>query len=204
MGCQQSTETHVAQDPVTDVINNSKNNTMKYPLWGPGEKIMAPKGHGTYHQPVQGKLRYGCAFATADRICNYNRHFAEPSGYFLSGRRKSPFLQAIEQAKAQNRKLTFYDSNTGLPLFTAPVGRSWGAWLLESKRHGWPSFRDAEVNWDYVRAVNRGETVSIHGTHLGHNLPDAEGNRYCINLYCIAGNPTSNNVGGDGPETDKQ
>lgn len=27
------------------------------------------------------------------------------------------------------------------------------------------------------------------GTHLGHNLPDQNGNRYCINLVSIAGNP---------------
>ena len=33
-----------------------------------------------------------------------------------------------------------------------------------------------------------GETVSLTGTHLGHNLPDMKGNRYCINLVSIAGN----------------
>jgi peptide methionine sulfoxide reductase MsrB len=27
------------------------------------------------------------------------------------------------------------------------------------------------------------------GTHLGHNLPDGQGYRYCINLVSIAGNP---------------
>jgi hypothetical protein len=37
--------------------------------------------------------------------------------------------------------------------------------------HGWPSFRDSEVNWDYVRILPDGETVSVAGTHLGHNLP---------------------------------
>lgn len=155
---------------------------------------MAPKGHGTYHQPVQVKLRYGCDFATADRIGNYNRHWAEPSGYFMSGRRRKPLLQAIEDVQKSNRnkknqQITFYDSNTGYPLFTAPVGRSWDTWIKESRKHGWPSFRDPEVHWDHVRAVNRGEMVSIHGTHLGHNLPDTQGNRYCINLCCIAGNP---------------
>ena len=34
-----------------------------------------------------------------------------------------------------------------------------------------------------------GEVVSIDGTHLGHNLPDANGNRYCINLVSVAGFP---------------
>eukprot|EP00967_Tisochrysis_lutea_P089910 scaffold128341_cov32-Tisochrysis_lutea.AAC.1 len=32
--------------------------------------------------------------------------------------------------------------------------------------------------------------VSTAGTHLGHNLPDAKGNRYCINLVSVAGRPT--------------
>lgn len=38
--------------------------------------------------------------------------------------------------------------------------------------HGWPSFRDEEVNWDVVRVLSDGETVSVDGTHLGHNIPD--------------------------------
>jgi len=36
-----------------------------------------------------------------------------------------------------------------------------------------------------------GETVSVDGTHLGHNLPDRKGRRYCINLVSIAGRPRS-------------
>mmetsp|Transcript_364 Transcript_364/g.530 ORF Transcript_364/g.530 Transcript_364/m.530 type:complete len:89 (-) Transcript_364:370-636(-) len=34
-----------------------------------------------------------------------------------------------------------------------------------------------------------GEVVSIDGTHLGHNNPDEKGNRYCINVVCVAGHP---------------
>ena len=34
-----------------------------------------------------------------------------------------------------------------------------------------------------------GEAVSVDGTHLGHNLPDGKGNRYCINLVSVAGRP---------------
>lgn len=52
------------------------------------------------------------------------------------------------------------------------------------------SFRDAEVNWDYVRVLPDGECVSVDGTHLGHNLPDKSGNRYCINLVSVAGQST--------------
>lgn len=44
------------------------------------------------------------------------------------------------------------------------------------------------MNWDNVRVLSNGETVSIDGTHLGHNLPDKYGRRYCINLVSIAGN----------------
>ena len=41
----------------------------------------------------------------------------------------------------------------GKPLFTAPVNRSLQEWLQESRAHGWPSFRDAKVNWDTVRTL---------------------------------------------------
>lgn len=51
------------------------------------------------------------------------------------------------------------------------------------------SFRDDEVNWDYVRVLPDGECVSVDGTHLGHNLPDGR-NRYCINLVSVAGKST--------------
>merc|ERR1712170_12575 len=82
----------------------------------------------------------------------------------------------------------FYDSNTGKPLFIAPVGRSMDEFIKESRAHGWPSFGDEEVVWDNVRVLGDGETVSVDGTHLGHNLPDRKGSRYCINLVSVAGN----------------
>mmetsp|Transcript_30628 Transcript_30628/g.46702 ORF Transcript_30628/g.46702 Transcript_30628/m.46702 type:complete len:213 (+) Transcript_30628:111-749(+) len=191
MGCTQSSSAGVIEEgptttnPVKDILNEKKG---AYPLYGPN-RIMARKQHGTSSTPVQSNLLYGCDFKTADRICNYNRHFAEHAGYFRSGKRQTEFLKAVEEAKKRKEKITFYDSNTGYPLFTAPVNRSWDAWLLESKNHGWPSFRDDEVNWEYFRCLRNGESVSIHGTHLGHNLPDGKGNRYCINLVSIAGSP---------------
>ncbi len=53
-----------------------------------------------------------------------------------------------------------------------------------------PIIGDSEVIWDNVRVLkSSGETVSTAGTHLGHNLPDGKGNRYCINLVSVAGNP---------------
>ena len=157
----------------------------KYPLpcvMG-DEEIMSKKAHGTSAVPVQDNLRWGCDKETADRICNFNRHYAEHSGYF---QKKSAFLEEVEAATGE---MTFYDSNTGKPLFIAPRGRTAKSFLIESKNHGWPSFRDEEVVWENVRVLADGETVSIDGTHLGHNLPDRTGSRYCINLVCVAGNP---------------
>ena len=84
---------------------------------------------------------------------------------------------------------TYYDSVTGKPLFIAPRGRSFEAFEKESRSHGWPSFRDEEVVWENVRCLKDGEAVSVDGTHLGHNLPDRSGNRYCINLVSVAGSP---------------
>ena len=84
--------------------------------------------------------------------------------------------------------MTYYDSITGKALFKAPMGRTMEVFIEESKRHGWPSFRDDEVVWDNVEELWNGEIVSKDGTHLGHNLPDMMGNRHCINLVSIAGN----------------
>ena len=144
------------------------------------ESIMSQKSHGTSNCPVQSNLRWGCDEEVADRICNFNRHYAEYSGYW----EKTTFLN---EAKTTNREITFYDSNTGKPLFVAPRGRSMDQFLMESRNHGWPSFRDEEVIWDNVRCLPGGEAVSVDGTHLGHNLPDSKGSRYCINLVSVAG-----------------
>lgn len=133
-------------------------------------------------RPVQDNLRWGCSQETADRICNFNRHYAEHSGYF----EKTKF---IEDAKQMDGEITFYDSNSGKPLFVAPRGRTLEQFLVESRAHGWPSFRDEEVVWENVRCLPDGEAVSVDGTHLGHNLPDTKGSRYCINLVSVAGRP---------------
>eukprot|EP00549_Striatella_unipunctata_P016563 CAMPEP_0118696536 /NCGR_PEP_ID=MMETSP0800-20121206/13905_1 /TAXON_ID=210618 ORGANISM="Striatella unipunctata, Strain CCMP2910" /NCGR_SAMPLE_ID=MMETSP0800 /ASSEMBLY_ACC=CAM_ASM_000638 /LENGTH=182 /DNA_ID=CAMNT_0006595667 /DNA_START=71 /DNA_END=619 /DNA_ORIENTATION=- len=145
------------------------------------ESIMSQKEHGTSHTPVQQNLRWGCDWDTADRICNFNRHYAEFSGYWET----TKFLKE----ESSSGLVTFYDSNTGKPLFVAPKGRSFDDFVHESQGHGWPSFRDEEVVWDNVRVLPDGETVSLDGTHLGHNLPDRKGSRYCINLVSVAGHP---------------
>merc|ERR1712039_177340 len=152
----------------------------KLPVMGE-ESIMAPKRHGTSENPV-GKILYGCDRKVADKICNFNRHYAEYRGYF----EQTDWLKTVPKDKPT----TYYDSNTGNPLFHAPMGRTFQEFVQESKNHGWPSFRDEEVNWKYVRVLKDGECVSVDGTHLGHNLPSRDGrNRYCINLVSVAGVP---------------
>jgi peptide methionine sulfoxide reductase MsrB len=147
------------------------------------EEMMAPKAHGTSDTPVQKNLRWGCRSDIADNICNFNRHYAERGTYW---ERSTTFLREEEQTEGP---IEFYDSNTGELLFKAPIGRSWDQFVRESRVHGWPSFRDAEVDWTHVRVLPNGECISDAGTHLGHNLPDGSGNRYCINLVSVAGRP---------------
>jgi len=155
-------------------------NAEKLPIVG-GEEIMSEKVHGTSEKAVMKELKWGCDYATADRICNFNRHYAEHAGYWQT----TDYLDQVDKSEPTK----YYDAVTGNHLFTAPVGRDMESYLNESTKHGWPSFRDEEVNWDYVRCLDNGECVSTTGTHLGHNLPDGTGNRYCINLVCVAGTP---------------
>lgn len=93
---------------------------------------------GSLNRPVQENLRWNCDRKKADEICNFNRHYAEYSGYFA----KTDFKKEAKEAKGA---MDFYDSNTGKKLFTAPVNRTMDAFLIESAAHGWPSFRDSEV-----------------------------------------------------------
>lgn len=44
------------------------------------EEIMSQKAHGTSETPVMKELRWNCDYDTADRICNFNRHYAEYAG----------------------------------------------------------------------------------------------------------------------------
>ncbi|CAE7259748.1 unnamed protein product [Symbiodinium natans] len=149
------------------------------------EDLMSQKAHGTCVGPPQNPLRWGADYETADRINCFNRHYAEWSGSYQS----TGFPDALAAADAAGDMITFYDSITGKPLFIAPKSRSWNDFDRESTSHGWPSFRDEEVVQENVRVLPDGEVVSVDGTHLGHNLPDGKGNRYCINLVSVAGMP---------------
>jgi len=152
------------------------------PVMAP-ESIMAQKAHGTSASPVQANLKWNVDGKKADQITNFNRRFAEYGGYW----KETSFLKEV----SRDEPTTYYDSVTGKPLFVAPIGRTMDQFLAESNVHGWPSFRDSEVVWENTRVLSDGETVSASGTHLGHNLPDRSGNRYCINLVSIAGRPVA-------------
>lgn len=103
------------------------------------ETIMSPKAHGTSDNSVQSDLLYGVSEKLADKICNYNRHFAEMGGYF----RSTSFEDSVLASKDP---ITFYDSVTGKPLFVAPINRSAEDFIQESEVHGWPSFRDEGIS----------------------------------------------------------
>lgn len=131
--------------PVSRVSRNlfnklfsSSANTGKYPIIA-DESVMSQKAHGTSEKPVTKDLRWNCDYDTADRICNFNRHYAEYAGYWQT----TEFLKSIEK---EEEPVKFYDSVTGKLLFEAPIGRSKEDFIKESLSHGWPSFRDAEVS----------------------------------------------------------
>ena len=81
------------------------------------ESVMSKKKHGTCDKPVMQDLRYGCDIATADRICCFNRHYAEHSGYAFQ-------TSWLKEVRGQQDPVTYYDSVTGKPLFIAPKGRT--------------------------------------------------------------------------------
>ena len=179
------------------------------------ESIMSAKAHGTTAMPVQQKLRWGVSRELAESICCYNREGAERSCYFTECKDFTNRMQWKRGEENEPEPIVFYDSVSGKPLFVAPVERTMDAFLGESLRHGWPSFRQAEVVWcacsshsrylkhlpglhghacrvlltcrENVRVIDSFEVVSVDGTHLGHQLPDSSGPRFCINLCCVAG-----------------
>ena len=117
---------------------------MSYPIVGP-ESIMISKSHGTTTKPVMEGLKWNVDRKKADQICCYNRDNFEEFGYWL----KTSFMDDVPNIVQCDRNpdwtMTFYDSVSGKPLFIAPQGRSWNAFITESQHHGWPSFRDEEV-----------------------------------------------------------
>ena len=167
------------------------------------------QGKDTCAGPVQDTLRYIGKSPTyvpdlplplakgeslADAICCDSAFapFAEPRWYY-NGTDVGFFAKVKAAYKANgNKPVTFYDSACGIPLFRVPVNRTLAAFMAETKEHGWPSFRPAELaSPDAVRILPNNYVVSKCGTHLGSNLPDAKGIRYCLDLSCVSGNPAT-------------
>jgi len=77
----------------------------------------------------------------SDAICcdvQY-RDYAEPNGFY-----KFPDVSLFRKVNSSGIT-TFYDSVCGIPLFEAPIGRTFDEWVEETREHGWPSFRTKEV-----------------------------------------------------------
>jgi hypothetical protein len=79
------------------------------------ESLMAAKAHGTSATPVQDELRWGCDWKTADRICNFNRHYAEHAGYFRSTDlyrppRTEPTLPTLKRGARTHARTTTSDT----------------------------------------------------------------------------------------------
>mmetsp|Transcript_21079 Transcript_21079/g.33669 ORF Transcript_21079/g.33669 Transcript_21079/m.33669 type:complete len:163 (+) Transcript_21079:234-722(+) len=136
---------------------------------------------------LQQSLRFdmgNVATEYSDVCCQVPQSWAEPSGTLSD-------VGLWAQLPSSEGPVTFYDAKCGKPLFRAPIGRSMAEFKAESEAHGWPSFRDEELVKENIVVKPGGEVVSTCGTHLGHNLPDGRGHRYCIDLLCIAGNPSA-------------
>jgi len=123
-------------------------------------------------------------YEVADRICCKNHRYAEHRGYL-----ESPEVDLFSRLDP-NTETVFYDSVCGIPLFVAPRGRTFESFREDSLYHGWPSFNPEEMISENVIIHDGGRMESACGTHLGHNLPEDNVDRYCIDLVCIAGTPT--------------
>ena len=130
------------------------------------------------------QLRWNVDINLARRICCNNRLGAEQKNSWENNKDFNIWLQSDEPK-------IFYDSVSNLPVFK--IKRPINEWIEESQKHGWPSFRDNEIIGK-VRVLPNGEVVTPYGYHLGDNLPDKLGNRYCINLVSIAGQHQSNEL----------
>lgn len=83
----------------------------KYPITI-DESVMNRKAHGTCERPVMENLRWGSDWKTADKICCFNRHYAEHSGYFLSTKVRLLFLKT--SVILVGRKYTSNEIGNGL------------------------------------------------------------------------------------------
>ena len=65
-----------------DMLGGAMKSGFDAPVVMGTEEMMSKKEFGTSAVPIQTDLRWNCDVKTADNICNYNRHYAEYSGYW--------------------------------------------------------------------------------------------------------------------------
>ena len=146
------------------------------------ESVM--RNQRTLGTKIERTLRWNSRSATAKQICARNRHGAEWSGLL---NRSDKFIEELNaEMDGGGGHVTFYDSALHRPVFQV-FNRPLSQFLEESVKHGWPSFRAEDVVWENVRILDDGEVVTKDGLHLGHNIPDEKGPRFCINLVCVSG-----------------
>ena len=92
----------IGSNMLTTTIAKAKTGD-RFPVIGSND-LMKPKAHGTSEFPVQDKLRWNCDVKLADRICNYNRNWAEYAGYWNS---ETSFLISVYLS---SEKLTVFSS----------------------------------------------------------------------------------------------
>jgi len=129
---------------------------------------------------------FGGGLSLVEAVCcdSRNARYAEPQNLYTE--------VALFAQLDSSGVTTFYDSASQLPLFRAPVGRTFAAFRADTRTHGWPSFRGDEiVTKNVLTNLTTGLVASISGTHLGSYLPDTAGPRWCIDLACISGLPAA-------------
>eukprot|EP00049_Salpingoeca_infusionum_P002241 m.55106 g.55106 ORF g.55106 m.55106 type:complete len:400 (+) comp11466_c0_seq1:337-1536(+) len=168
--------------------------------------VTTPESEASEHNmtcsgPVQDTLRFNVTGLLAqdflplpalaketltEAVCcdSYFAPFAEPPNFFAL-----PSIDMFSRL-SKTQVNTFYDPVCGVPVFRAPVNRSFQDFEADTREHTWPSFREGEVT-EHVTVRDDGTVVSSCGTKLGTYLPDSQGSRWCIDLVCIAGNPTN-------------
>jgi len=161
---------------------------------------LPPTQFNTCKNPVQPNLRYAISTRTTPEVpvtvdayeslataacCDSRaRSFGEPQFLF-----DSPDISLFSKMEVTPGPTTFYDPVCGIPLFRAPLNRTFEDFKADTREHGWPSFREGEIFLDNLIVSSDNELHTACGTHLGTYLPDARGPRWCIDLSCIAGNP---------------
>jgi hypothetical protein len=115
-----------AESSVADTIGhfNPYDTVNRFP---PAASAQDAATRGFCQAPVKKQLRFDVApdWEMANTICCHNTKYAEPSGYFNTDR-----VKLFSRFKVEEKSHTFYDSVCGVPLFTAPVGRTMAEWQV--------------------------------------------------------------------------